>query len=85
MALKKKIEAIAFGKNIVVDAYIKVDSISGNKQTVSYSVITFADDKKSVVVQNTYYFVPDMNGANFIHQAYEHLKTLPDFADAVDC
>jgi hypothetical protein len=85
MALKKKIEAIAFGKKIVVDAYIKVDSVSGNKQNISYSVITFADDKKSVVVQNTFYFAPDMSGANFIQQAYEHLKTLPEFEDATDC
>jgi len=27
----------------------------------------------------------DMDGANPIAQAYAHLKTLPEFADAVDC
>ncbi len=27
----------------------------------------------------------DLNGENPIKQAYLHLKTLPEFADAVDC
>jgi hypothetical protein len=27
----------------------------------------------------------DLDGANPIAQAYEHLKTLPEFAGAVDC
>jgi hypothetical protein len=30
-------------------------------------------------------FIPDMEGGNFIKQAYLYLKTLPEFADAVDC
>jgi hypothetical protein len=32
-----------------------------------------------------YSFAPDLNGKNFIAQAYEHLKTLPEFAGATDC
>lgn len=27
----------------------------------------------------------DLGGANPIEQAYEYLKTLPEFADAIDC
>jgi hypothetical protein len=37
------------------------------------------------VCTKEYSFVPDMNGANFIAQAYEALKKEPEFADAVDC
>lgn len=27
----------------------------------------------------------DLNGVNFFAQTYNHLKTLPEFSDAVDC
>jgi hypothetical protein len=30
-------------------------------------------------------FVPDLDGQNFIAQAYVHFKALPQFANAVDC
>jgi hypothetical protein len=29
--------------------------------------------------------VPSLDGDNSIRQAYLHLKTLPEFANAVDC
>jgi hypothetical protein len=32
-----------------------------------------------------YKFAPNLDGANFIKQAYEHLKTLPEFSGATDC
>lgn len=32
-----------------------------------------------------YSFVPDMNGGNFIAQAYAALKREPEFAGATDC
>ena len=34
---------------------------------------------------NTFYFKPNMNGGNFIAQAYKHLKTQPNFNDSFDC
>lgn len=30
-------------------------------------------------------FSPSMDGKNFFAQAYDHLKTLPDFENAADC
>jgi hypothetical protein len=30
-------------------------------------------------------FVPSMGGKNFFAQAYDHLKTLPEFNGALDC
>jgi hypothetical protein len=30
-------------------------------------------------------FSVEENSPNFIRQAYLHLKTLPDFADSIDC
>ncbi len=32
-----------------------------------------------------HYFAPELDRENFIKQAYEHLKTLPEFEGAEDC
>jgi hypothetical protein len=40
---------------------------------------------KRNLVSKTYNFQPDLGGANFLAQAYAHLKTLPEFSGAVDC
>ena len=65
--------------NLTKDLYIKVVSVQGTKETVAANV-TFSDTSKTSV----YEFTPDLNGGNFIKQAYEHLKTLPEFSDAID-
>lgn len=36
----------------------------------------------NTVKKFNYCFVPNMDGGNFIAQAYAHLKTLPEFAGA---
>jgi isoleucyl-tRNA synthetase len=72
-------------KAVVVNlqnAYIKVDTVTGDKENVTATVFT----KIGEIVKTKFYrFVPDMNGSNFIKQSYEHLKTLPEFSDASDC
>ena len=65
--------------------YVKVVSIDGNKDFIS-AVVSFSQEAESTVVLNkTYQFLLDLEGPNPIKQAYLHLKTLPEFADAVDC
>jgi hypothetical protein len=64
------------------DAYIRVLTMEGSKEEQRAAVMISSGDKQ---VSKTYTFAPDMNGPNFIKQAYEYLKTLPEFADAVDC
>lgn len=71
------------GEVVANDVYFKVSSISGDKYTLSFLVTGVSD---GVQVHSTnYVFEPELDGDNFIKQAYEHLKTLPEFADAVDC
>jgi hypothetical protein len=67
-----------------INAYIKVVSISGGKDQLRVSV-GFSEGAKEFV--KNYSFTPSVaNGsANFIAQAYEHLKTLPEFSGATDC
>lgn len=64
------------------NVYVKIEDISGNKN----QLITFVSfNNKTITGSKRYAFVPDMNGDNFIKQAYLHLKTLPEFSDATDC
>jgi hypothetical protein len=89
MALKKSIfkvsTAISFDRPEVnsMDAYIKVDTVQGTKSNVVAQVDYLVDGQ--LVQKQTYSFVPSMDGGNFIAQAYNHLKTLPQFAGATDC
>lgn len=70
--------------NVQFSAYIKVTTVTGNK-TEAMATVEFRDDVNSLTKQ---YNIPVSvleNAKNFIAQAYEHLKTLPDFAGAIDC
>lgn len=71
----------ADGKIILEDAYIKVITVNGSKETVTANVSIKSEEKELLV---SYDFSPSMEGSNFIKQAYEYLKTLPEFSDAQD-
>jgi hypothetical protein len=65
-------------------AYAKVIGINGNKA----QIIANVDFKGENQQFNKHYAIPvslETGAPNFIAQAYEHLKTLPEFAGAVDC
>ncbi len=88
MALKQTITLVdQFEENVTfANAYLRVDRLEGgkNKMTVYLSFYKTPESKRNLV-SKTYNFEPDLNGANFLAQAYTHLKTLPEFAGAVDC
>jgi hypothetical protein len=74
------------GGKVQVDfnAHIKVVSINGNKSSV-VAKVEFKGETQNFTKQ---YEVPVSvlaNSSNFIKQVYEHLKTLPEFAGAIDC
>jgi hypothetical protein len=97
MALRKIIEAegTAFiqspvgviengTQKVSFSAYVKVNSVSGNKNQIN-ATVHFAGDSVQFTKQ---YQVPvsiEPSSANFIEQVYKHLKTLPEFAGAEDC
>lgn len=69
----------------VQNAYIKVLSYSGDKTNFSFSVGYFASpDEQKMFGQKQLECSLDLNGGNLIKQAYEHLKTLSEFAGAAD-
>jgi hypothetical protein len=65
--------------------YIKVSTITGNKLNLTATVTFTSQTTGAVVATKSYQFLLDLNGGNPIKQAYEHLKTLSEFADATDC
>jgi hypothetical protein len=90
MALSKSIKftPVGLSREIEIsDAYHRVESVSGSKDkiTATYSVRESADTP-SALWEDSCEFVPIIDsGENFIKQAYDYLKTLPEFADATDC
>lgn len=82
MALKKTFEVAGL---TVTDGYLRVSNLQGTKNSVAYVVAFQASANNDALRHQSFSFAPDMNGANFIKQAYEHLKTLEGYKDAVDC
>jgi hypothetical protein len=68
---------------LIQDVYVKVETVFSSK-TKATAVVSYANDKNKLA-QRSFEFQYDLNGFNPIKQAYLHLKTLPEFADAVDC
>jgi hypothetical protein len=99
MALKKAITvsgmSFVSGVGIVVQTgnattttpplYIKVESVAGDKIKIKASVTFKNEETNEYLMQKDFSFAPNMNGSNFIAQSYLHLKSLPEFANAVDC
>ena len=87
MALNKSMTLKSnFGQDVVFNrTYIKIDKISGSKSAISAEVNVYDQKDGTVLQTGTRSFVPSLDGDNFIKQAYNHLKTLPEFAGATDC
>jgi hypothetical protein len=86
MALEKHavIEKTGFeGKLIAKNAYWKIDKINGDKNSMSVEICATANGQQ--VERFVSVFNPSLDGKNFIAQAYDYLKTLPEFAGAIDC
>ena len=65
-------------------AYCKIVALNCNKSQGTLSLECSAEGYK---ISKTYQveFSTEEGSGNFIKQAYEHLKTLPEWADATDC
>jgi len=70
----------------IPDVYIKVNAVSGGKDQMVIDVVFFKSGAEGKRLKNAgYIFKPEIEGDNFIKQAYKHLKSLPEFAGATDC
>ena len=81
------IEDFVVQKKVHPNAYIKIDSLDGNKNMVKLLVFVYDEKDGKVIEKKSFNFSPALGNesANFIQQGYEYLKTLPEFSGAVDC
>ncbi|HBS43934.1 MAG TPA: hypothetical protein DEA91_04655 [Paenibacillus sp.] len=89
MALKKNI--VLKNDLQVKDAYIRIDTVSGSKDSLNISVNSYVsqdafNNGKGYLEQNFYTFTPSVkdDSANFIKQGYEFLKSLTEYNGSVD-
>lgn len=70
-----------------VDAYHRAEqpAIGADKASMSFLVRSYKDENAPFFFEKTIDCQYDIAGENPISQAYAHLKTLPEFADAADC
>lgn len=86
MALSKTVVKVVFGQSVnIPNTYSKIESISGDKNSITMNVITRQEKDGEEIESKLYTFTPSMEGLNFIGQGYAHLKSLPDFDSAIDC
>ena len=77
--------AISIGQQkTAFTAYCKIIEIHGNKERGRVTVECKAENY-SVNKQYMIPFSVEDGAANFVKQAYVHLKTLPEWIDATDC
>ena len=68
------------------NAYASVQSINGAKNEMNAFVQTSVEKNGAVIDVLVFKFPYSYeSNKNVIQQAYEHLKTLPEFANATDC
>lgn len=87
MALEKTVTVSAYGQELTFEkSYSRITYMAWNKDAATFTLTTFDADQVNVIEEKTYSFVPSVeDGAlNFVKQAYEYLKTLPEFVGAVD-
>lgn len=84
MAIKKTISTV-YGLQ-AKDAYHRVEGIQLiGKDKVSFQLRAYADVDFAAVSDQSFECPYGLSGSNPIAQAYSYLKTLPEFANAVDC
>lgn len=85
MALKVNTQVQAFGRTLDFPAaYLKVETVNADKNHVEANLMIRDQADGTLIKSKQVYFDADMNGPNFIKQAYLHLKTLPEFSSAED-
>jgi hypothetical protein len=75
-----------FGVEVTFEnAYVKVVHINGSKEILHAHVCIHNKKDGAQIESKSFAFPLFLDGKNFIAQAYDHIKTLPEFAGASDC
>jgi hypothetical protein len=69
-----------------VNAYHRVEGVQVEKDRMAFQVRSYKDNTGFPhFSDSSFNCAYDLVGNNPLMQAYEYLKTLPEFADATDC
>ena len=86
MALSKKLTVNVHGTAVEFpNAYCKITAITGNKEAVTATINTLSDQAGELITSTSFQFEPDLDGKNFIAQAYSAAKKLPEFENSTNC
>jgi hypothetical protein len=87
MALQKNIKLTDnFGIEVEIpNAYIKISKVECTKNQMNFFIDIKQNSSEIPFLNKVEKLDYDINGVNPIKQAYLYLKTLPEFAGAVDC
>lgn len=69
----------------VKGAYCRVCEVSITKSYVVFTLQQFADAKKAPFAERRMSAAYELNGPNPYVQAYDHIKSMPEFVGAMDC
>ena len=89
MVIKKSVTKSVFGDVVTYDeAYHKITSVEGNKETLNVQLTAYKNEEKSIALHTqNFEFIPDDNedSIRWDKQAYEFIKAQPEFENAIDC
>lgn len=84
MALAKTVSTVHGFQ--AVNAYHRVEAVRlESKTAISFHIRSYTEADKPFFEESVLSCAYQLNGDNPIKQAYDHLKTLPEFAGATDC
>ena len=83
MAIKNTVET-GFGIK-VEEAYLRVEFPSINKDSMSFNLRKYVAKDLPFFSEDMITCAYDIEGSNPYIQAYNYLKTLDEYSDAVDC
>lgn len=88
MALQNNFTKNVYGETLVFsEAYYQISGIRGSKERLNVSVLIYKDSSKSITLGNlSFSFVPsnEDDSLRWDKQAYEYIKTLDEFSEAID-
>lgn len=85
LSLSSKVGSIDKGDSEEsLSMYVKVKAVEGGKQSMT-AIVEFSNEKLTYMNRYECPVSVEDSAPNHIKQAYQHLKTLPEFVDAIDC
>jgi hypothetical protein len=72
-------------ESFFADSYLRVNKVTAVKGLSTIELGYYKNSGGPLLITRYFTFTLDLDGPNPIKQAYLHLKSLPEFADAVDC